>query len=69
MQFCNVRQWSVVESYLLPLESEGPALWVGFDAAGVVRRGAVQYLHQALQRVLNRACTEKKNYMDEGVKS
>ena len=34
------------------MEGEGFAVWVGFDAAGVVRSGAVQDLHQALQRVL-----------------
>ena len=39
-------------TYLPLVEGEGLAVGVGFDAAGVVRGGAVQDLHQALQRVL-----------------
>ena len=35
------------------MEGEGFAVGVGLDAAGVVRGGAVEYLHQALQRVLS----------------
>ena len=39
-------------TYLPLVEGEGLAVGVGFDAAGVVRGGAVKDLHQALQRVL-----------------
>lgn len=45
----------VASSYLLRLEGERSAVRVRFDAARIVRSGAVQDLHQALQRVLHGA--------------
>lgn len=39
-------------TYLLLFEGQRLAVWVRFDAAGVMRSCAVEDAHQALQRVL-----------------